>query len=597
MSKIRINKISISNFLVPAEVEVPLNNLGPLLLVQGKNGTGKSTLFSDAIVWGLFGKLPRGNCPAISLGKGAATVSIDLTVGEEDISIRRHQDSKGSTLDLMINEEEIQGRIKTLTEEIKKRLGDPEMFLALSVFDQGFGHRLTALNGTERMNFMELFTDASLYEKAEARAREAVKKIERDMVSLLADKSAVQAQISNETAELGRIDASVEKAKESLAQSEQQRKQDIEQLRAQERRMSTSLTFLKEQIAQLESTHQDNLKYIREFDSRIHKGSAMISAEQARIADLKARQQGLLALTAGSACCPTCQQAIPHETMVRLQEEVSQEIVLSGERLKWYQSILNGYTRKREAGEKLNQDVQAQIITRQTQIHEVKGKLGGITSSIQYREKESIPESSLVESHQKRREDQVAKIKLLEEKAVKLIRGEKVIQDKMSMLEFWQKGFSVKGIRSYLMDGLLEKLNEVLGSLSSTLFEDRLKIRLSPEEELKSGEMRNRLVPRIDADEGALSYRSLSGGQRRCVDIAINLSLRQLAEELGFPYSDILVADEVFGSLDERATKEVLQILTQVPGKVIVISHEESLKEHFSEVLTVSRNNGQVILT
>jgi len=55
----QVDKLIIENFLNHRNTVVPIANQG-LVLVSGKNGSGKSALY-EAIVWCLFGKTVRGS--------------------------------------------------------------------------------------------------------------------------------------------------------------------------------------------------------------------------------------------------------------------------------------------------------------------------------------------------------------------------------------------------------------------------------------------------------------------------------------------------------------------------------------------------------
>src|SRR3990167_8147884 len=75
----RLNRLFLSNFLSFEPTSIKLSNRG-LLLVSGKNGSGKSSLFSKAITWGLFGQTPDGlkGDSVIRIGETKTDVELNL---------------------------------------------------------------------------------------------------------------------------------------------------------------------------------------------------------------------------------------------------------------------------------------------------------------------------------------------------------------------------------------------------------------------------------------------------------------------------------------------------------------------------------------
>ena len=81
---------------------------------------------------------------------------------------------------------------------------------------------------------------------------------------------------------------------------------------------------------------------------------------------------------------------------------------------------------------------------------------------------------------------------------------------------------------------------------------------------------------KLDIFCGDAIYDSLSGGERRKVDIAVMLAQRDLSSHLAGMSCNILILDEVLESLDESATQVCLSLLEQQSQNVdsmFIISH------------------------
>lgn len=122
---------------------------------------------------------------------------------------------------------------------------------------------------------------------------------------------------------------------------------------------------------------------------------------------------------------------------------------------------------------------------------------------------------------------------------------------------------------------------------------------LSPQSQLKSGEMRDRLSIRVQlgTPPSWADYGGLSGGEKRRVDLALLFALADVYQQrYGLPHRllGVLILDEVFGYLDvdgEEAAVDVLQELGQ-STTVFVVSHTEALRHYFDTVWTVQKTQG-----
>ena len=78
------------------------------------------------------------------------------------------------------------------------------------------------------------------------------------------------------------------------------------------------------------------------------------------------------------------------------------------------------------------------------------------------------------------------------------------------------------------------------------------------------------------------TYDSLSGGERRGIDIAIQLSLLDIARTQAGVFPDILIFDELLdSSIDGRGINELMKIVRtkqqEFGGKVFIISHRDEI--------------------
>lgn len=131
--------------------------------------------------------------------------------------------------------------------------------------------------------------------------------------------------------------------------------------------------------------------------------------------------------------------------------------------------------------------------------------------------------------------------------------------------------------KNYLLKSAIEFLNNRLDHYSSLLFSnetDKIKF-------IQDGN-------KLDIYLGDALFESLSGGEKRKVDIAIMLVQKELANSMSNTYSNILILDEVFDGLDSKAIDIVTEILLTVSKDVnsmFVVSHKDTIIGHDGMVI------------
>lgn len=120
---------------------------------------------------------------------------------------------------------------------------------------------------------------------------------------------------------------------------------------------------------------------------------------------------------------------------------------------------------------------------------------------------------------------------------------------------------------------------------------------IKPTSTLKSGEERNKLGLDIRMRESIVRYESLSGGEKRRVDIALMLGLNKwVSEHFGLKQGllGFIVLDETFSFLDDSAEESIGSLLHQegFSRAIFVISHTDELQNYTDTQWTVNKVNG-----
>ena len=88
---------------------------------------------------------------------------------------------------------------------------------------------------------------------------------------------------------------------------------------------------------------------------------------------------------------------------------------------------------------------------------------------------------------------------------------------------------------------------------------------------------------KLDIYLGDAIFESLSGGEKRKVDIIIMLAQKELASNMSNTYSNILILDEIFDGLDSKSidiTTAMLLSVSKDINSMFVVSHKDTVMGH-----------------
>jgi len=111
--------------------------------------------------------------------------------------------------------------------------------------------------------------------------------------------------------------------------------------------------------------------------------------------------------------------------------------------------------------------------------------------------------------------------------------------------------------------------------------------------------MRDKFSVDVKNMNGDSEYRGNSGGEKRRVDIAINMALQDLVTSRSNKSMDLIVYDEVFDGLDATGCEAVIELLqdkAKVFGTVLVVTHNDNLKQLFTKSMTVTKRAGSTLV-
>lgn len=438
--------------------------------------------------------------------------------------------------------------------------------------------------------------------------------------------SAVEVQVSGFTNTLSILSESLQNKQRELLELEAMSSQWyvstrvkleylIEQKRIAEKEIrsaSTSVDSETREIMQFDSEIVSNTEYLREVrkkqvakNAEINKEltilSSTISVLVSNSITLQAKIKNLSELR--GAVCPTCARPIPAgeatDIIYKMQSELEQIMADVVTQNKHKDSC-------EEESRKIRHDLESSVTSLESLItlaqktrdlHLQKRAEYGLvlaTNKTLYDSFEkqmseisnSNPYKDLMEKCSQAIEKQQASIS---EETEKLDGGKMLVE----IFEFYEWLFGRTGIRSFVSDSVINRLNEVANEFSKEVSDGMIRVQFSPTEILKGGGTRERFTSMVKNLTGSKLLKGNSDGEQNRISMIEALSMNALARARLPGGINLAIFDEVFDGLDEVGMYKAIQVLNSLAAKlgtVIVITHQPNLKQFFGKVWTMYRD-------
>lgn len=169
------------------------------------------------------------------------------------------------------------------------------------------------------------------------------------------------------------------------------------------------------------------------------------------------------------------------------------------------------------------------------------------------------------------------------------------LTEEIRYLDDWIFAFSNKGIKSLLLDNVTPFLNKRANYYLNMLTSGSIEIEFTTQCETKSKELRDKFTLNIINKNGGDKYTANSDGERRRIDIAVNLALQDLISFRSNKKINISFFDECFDSLDGVGCERIIEVLQENinnKSSIFVATHNEHLKALFDKSIVLIKKNG-----
>ena len=171
----RLNFIEAKNFFNHHHSKIDLSNKGNPVLINGENGTGKSSLFAEALTFAIFGKTRLDSLDdCIRNGASEMGVAIRFTLNNQEIEIMREKKrGRSAKLTLSIDGKPVEELLTETQKRIDKMFGlSYNSFLSSVILKQEESDFFMKSKPDERKKIIMEVLDLNAYERLEKLAKD-----------------------------------------------------------------------------------------------------------------------------------------------------------------------------------------------------------------------------------------------------------------------------------------------------------------------------------------------------------------------------------------------------------------------------------------
>ena len=628
----KLQDISIQNFLSIGNIDLSLSGRG-LVLVSGvnrdvvsgdSNGAGKSSLL-EAVVWVLYGRTLR-DIPADAVvnrfAEAGTLVQLDFTVDGKSYQVRRarkHSQYNNGLFLFCGSDDLTLGTVKQTQERLESILGmDFTTFTSSVVFGQGYASVFTTMRDADRKEVLEKILELHVFSqcfevvKADYRSLELeATKLSSTLNTLQTTEQTLKQAVESLKLKLVKRQKEIQDEIQELDHSIQSDTKTGIQLRAKRDQLKTELAGIDENLKEYREVVQPYIKNLGELLNK-SKGTYLSLENQRQVMEkrIQALQKKVDNITAEylGKPCDRCgrvitEQELPHVLASVLKDleadgQATQNLIDQVKKVKAeYQKYEKEYNQKlTEKDERFDEFLKQRNVL-QNELNLVTGKLSQIVEGLKRmkqskQEKETSTEldtiQTLITEKQVELDTVLDSIQENQEKLNSL----KVNQE---VLSFWKNGFGSGGIKSWVINGYLDFINERIQYYIQQLGYANVVVQFVPVVSTRGENEVDRIELQVVNGSGGEGYLANSGGERRRIDVAVLCALQDLVRSRKGKDVNVLFLDEIFDTLDGAGIESVVYLLGNFiqneDDSIFVISHNSELKPYFDRVITMVKEN------
>ncbi len=576
----RIVSLSIENILSIEKAEISFPETG-LLLVEGwnhdtnsANGAGKTSIF-EALSWGLFGHFPRNASITefVRIGSKESMVRVVCQTPKGFLTIERRRPKYFSATlqDTDLTEDEVINLLPITYQQ----------FALAQYSSQGGGIRFLELNDSSRKDLILELMRADGFAEAKNKIDADVKQKQIDIEKLASEMRYLEAKIS--TYEEGLVDSD-----KCL--------RDIDQLTSAIEQTITSISRLEAtERPDVIDKHQQMLDKLSDKLQEISVNKGQIKTLRQMLKDLKPLEEPQDA----DGICPCCDAELDvvdgnfvrHDSDSIAARNASRKEAFELRRGSIVEQIKELETKVNKEDHILEamSSIRAHIRSADQDFRSAQQRASELRVFLRQKE----IERKNIDETIKRQDVIKAKISTAYSAIADLNKSKETIESSAEMLQAGAAIMSPTGVPAYVMDSVIQGINDRIQDIIQTVWPNSF-YELQSFKENKSGKITTKMSDHFSLDGTKRSIGSLSGGERRCLSLAIDFAILDIVSRYTGAELNPLILDEPFDHLDAANRSRVVELLQEMALKrcIIVIDHAAEAKAMFDHSIKVVKRSG-----
>ena len=581
-----VREIHLASFMTHEDSVLHLPPAG-IVVIEGVNGSGKSA-FIEGVAFALWGKTLRGDAPWTPTNDKGGVAGVRV----EGLEVERTRSSNGKvTLHWQRNYD---GSEVDLALASLARLDEGSVVrAAASVRDDGTTKFPTTSKAQE--DLQSFLPDFDVWRRARVFSSS-------DAASFSGATDGDRKRLFERILNLDKFDTALEECREDLKAIRSARDVEAKRLELANRAVQDSIDRTHRAVARLNEASGDMPPAAEplsgldaaELEALVGRAAAEVERTTSAIrkqdrarADASARVRQAereIASLHGAEACPTCGVATATSVLEALEAKAIKARDAARET---EQAALDLYAKHQEALDELKEEERA-LRSRLAARRTAEATAAATARLIeQWSTAKDRAHAELVEAEAELllREQEVEAA----EAAVEARSHDVAVRDRVEQV------LGLRGVRAMMLGsalgGLEHATNARLAALSPTI-----RVQIKATSEKKTGGVTDAISLGI-VGEGGGTYRSLSGGQRRRVDLALLLGLADVAEASRDAKPGTLFLDEVLDTLDEDGIDAATDLAAELAQDrcVVVITHLPELARRLPAVHRVRIEAGRIV--
>ena len=619
MSNFSFKKVEIENFR-SIEKKVTLDIKPGLFCIEGinadepgsHNGAGKSSLIS-AIYWCITGNALTNEILAdevinLKTGKNCkVTLYIESSAGNIKIVRTRKDSELGNNLLLFIDEQDLTcHKVAETQERINKLLGIPfELLHSTLMMTHDMKSAFSELSPQQRIQTLESIRDYSIWDKVREEANKDIKTYNKKLTE-------THLEVSNLTGSLSTYINMKERAQNAFKQL--QDSTNINSLKdtvsSIEKNIQTTDAFISKKEAELAAVQSITIKTDSELTKQL--STLVESANDDKNAIQKAefeiktleREKSLIEKWFKNDKCPTCGKPLDRTEAEILEKNTA--LAKYNEDILMYQKEIDTLNTSLVTKRKKWSETNSELQVSEKKVKEKNDKERLLTNEIQrlVNEKHSLETRKLTlineinsfDEKLKKAEEAVSvhdkDIAELEEKIKTLESEIDVYENKKQLSDYFYKLLGSKGeLRPYLLNKDIRYMNACMQKYIACFFQNT-------DVSLQLNGASIEIV--ITANGMRKSISSLSGGEKKRVNLAIQFSLYDLMKTASQSKFSVIFLDEIEAQLDSLACQQLIELIEDKADEiesVYWISNSDMVKQNIVNKIICTKKCGRTEVT